>query len=375
MFEDNPNWVLVVDDNDRNLMVLQSILEKASIPCKTISSGKEALLLAMQSPPSLVLLDIMMPEMDGITVCKKLKEIELTRAIPVIFISALTSKEDVLLGFEAGGVDYITKPFHKEEVLARVKAHLTIIRQKRELQETNQKLEEAIATKDRLFSIISHDLIGPVVNINNVLNIAVNQSMEKELLKEFLRDALAANTSTLDLLKNLLAWAKNQRNEINFNPHNIDVSIIINDNLNLLKGLWTEKKLTIINHIQSPMMCFADENMLTIIFRNLISNAIKYSYEGGKIEIYCTEIEQNKIKFCIKDEGIGIEPKNLHRILNRYEHFTTPGTNYEKGHGLGLTLVQDFVSAHKGLLEIETEPGKGSRFCFSIPKNLSDFPH
>ncbi|MDK2908676.1 MAG: two-component system, sensor histidine kinase and response regulator [Bacteroidales bacterium] len=375
MFEDNPNWVLVVDDNDRNLMVLQSILEKVSIPCKTSTSGKEALLLAMQSPPALVLLDIMMPEMDGITVCKKLKEIEHTRDIPVIFISALTSKEDVLQGFEAGGVDYITKPFHKEEVLARVKAHLTIIRQKRELQETNQKLKEAIATKDRLFSIISHDLIGPVVNINNVLNIAVNQPMEKELLIEFLRDALAANTSTLDLLKNLLAWAKNQRNEINFNPHNIDVSIIIDDNLNLLKGLWTEKKLTVINHIQSPMMCFADENMLTIIFRNLISNAIKYSYEGGKIEICCTETEQNKIKFCVIDEGTGIEPENLQRILNRYEHFTTLGTHYEKGHGLGLTLVQDFVTAHKGILEIETEPGRGSRFCFSIPKNLSDFPH
>jgi len=375
MFEDNPNWVLVVDDNDRNLMVLQSILEKVSIPCKTSTSGKEALLLAMQTPPALVLLDIMMPEMDGITVCKKFKEIEHTRDIPVIFISALTSKEDVLQGFEAGGVDYITKPFHKEEVLARVKAHLTIIRQKRELQETNQKLKEAIATKDRLFSIISHDLIGPVVNINNVLNIAVNQPMEKELLIEFLRDALAANTSTLDLLKNLLAWAKNQRNEINFNPHNIDVSIIIDDNLNLLKGLWTEKKLTVINHIKSPMMCFADENMLTIIFRNLISNAIKYSYEGGKIEIFCTETDQNKIKFCVIDEGTGIEPENLQRILNRYEHFSTPGTNYEKGHGLGLTLVQDFVSAHKGILEIETEPGRGSRFCFSIPKNLSDFPH
>lgn len=375
MIEDNSMWVLVVDDNDRNLMVLQSILERASIPCKTTPSGQEALLLAMQAPPSLVLLDIMMPEMDGITVCKRLKEIEYTRDIPVIFISALTSKEDVLLGFEAGGVDYITKPFHKEEVLARVKAHLTIIRQKRELQETNQKLKEAIATKDRLFSIISHDLIGPVVNINNVLNIAVNQPMEKEMMIDFLRDALAANTSTLELLKNLLAWAKNQRNEINFNPHNIDISIIINDNLNLLKGLWAEKKLSIINHIKSPMICFADENMLTIIFRNLISNAIKYSYEGGKIEIFSSETENNKIKFCIKDEGTGIEPDNLYRILNRYEHFTTPGTNYEKGHGLGLTLVQDFVTAHQGTLEVKSEPGKGSLFCFSIPKNLSDFPH
>ncbi len=375
MIENNSQWVLVVDDNERNLMVLQNILEKASIPCKTTLSGQEALLLAMQAPPSLVLLDIMMPEMDGITVCRKLKETKLTHDIPIIFISALTSKEDVLQGFEAGGVDYITKPFHKEEVLARVKAHLTIVSQKRELQEINQKLSEALATKNRLFSIISHDLMGPIVNINNVLNIAVNQPMEQETLIDFLKDALTANTSTLELLRNLLAWAKNQRNEINFNPHNIDVSIIINDNIKLLKGFWTEKKLHIVNHVKDPIICFADENMLTIIFRNLISNAIKYSYEGGKIEIFYSETKNEKIKFCVKDEGMGISSENLQKILNRFEHFSTPGTNYEKGHGLGLTLVQDFVNAHKGTLEIESEPGKGSLFCFSIPQNLSDFPH
>ncbi|MGC8865044.1 MAG: hybrid sensor histidine kinase/response regulator [Bacteroidales bacterium] len=375
MIEENTMWVLAVDDNDKNLMVLQSILERASIPCKSTTSGEEALLLALQSPPSLILLDIMMPEMDGITVCKKLKENDNTRDIPVIFISALTSKEDVLMGFEAGGVDYITKPFHKEEVLARVKAHLTIIRQRKELQQTNQRLKEALATKDRLFSIISHDLIGPVVNINNVLSLAVNQPMEKEVLLDFLKDALLANTSTLELLKNLLAWAKNQRNEINFNPHNIDVSIIINDNIKLLKGLWSEKKLEVINHVKSPTICFADENMLTIIFRNLFSNAIKYSYPGGKIEIYSSNSNNNQIKFCVKDEGVGILPEDLPRILNRYEQYSTPGTNYEKGHGLGLTLVQDFLQAHQGTLEVQSQPGQGSLFCFTLPQNLSDFPH
>ncbi|HQQ01729.1 MAG TPA: hybrid sensor histidine kinase/response regulator [Bacteroidales bacterium] len=374
MIKNPSNWVLIVDDNENNLVYLQNILQRADISCKTTTQGKECLNLCMNDPPSLILLDVMMPEMNGYEVCKRLKESEITRDIPVIFISALISKEDILKGFEMGGVDYITKPFHKEEVLARVKAHLTIVTQQKKLELTNRELKEALAVRDRLFSIISHDLIGPILNIENALKLLMEERLSDEERFDFLQESLNAASSTLDLLKNLLSWAKNQIEGIDYNPHNVDVSIIIGDILNLFQRMQKEKKIDIINHIQESLICFADENMLHLIFRNLISNALKYSYEGGKIEILHHN-ERDSMVFEIMDKGKGIATEEVEKILDPIQFYSTPGTAYEKGHGLGLRLCKEFIEIHGGELKIISEPGKGSIFRFSIPQNLTNLKH
>ncbi|HAW58193.1 MAG TPA: hypothetical protein DCX03_04125 [Bacteroidales bacterium] len=374
MIKNPSNWVLIVDDNENNLVYLQNILQRADISCKTTTQGKECLNLCMNDPPSLILLDVMMPEMNGYEVCKRLKESEITRDIPVIFISALISKEDILKGFEMGGVDYITKPFHKEEVLARVKAHLTIVTQQKKLELMNRELKEALAVRDRLFSIISHDLIGPILNIENALKLLIEERLSVEERFDFLQESLNAASSTLDLLKNLLSWAKNQIEGIDYNPHNVDVSIIIGDILNLFQRMQKEKKIDIINHIQESLICFADENMLHLIFRNLISNALKYSYEGGKIEILHHN-ERDSMVFEIMDKGKGIATEEVEKILDPIQFYSTPGTAYEKGHGLGLRLCKEFIEIHGGELKIISEPGKGSIFRFSIPQNLTNLKH
>lgn len=374
MIKNPSNWVLIVDDNENNLVYLQNILQRADISCKTTTQGKECLNLCMNDPPSLILLDVMMPEMNGYEVCKRLKESEITRDIPVIFISALISKEDILKGFEVGGVDYITKPFHKEEVLARVKAHLTIVTQQKKLELMNRELKEALAVRDRLFSIISHDLIGPILNIENALKLLIEERLSVEERFDFLQESLNAASSTLDLLKNLLSWAKNQIEGIDYNPHNVDVSIIIGDILNLFQRMQKEKKIDIINHIQESLICFADENMLHLIFRNLISNALKYSYEGGKIEILHHN-ERDSMVFEIMDKGKGIATEEVEKILDPIQFYSTPGTAYEKGHGLGLRLCKEFIEIHGGELKIISEPGKGSIFRFSIPQNLTNLKH
>lgn len=374
MIKNPSNWVLIVDDNENNLVYLQNILQRADISCKTTTQGKECLNLCMNDPPSLILLDVMMPEMNGYEVCKRLKESEITRDIPVIFISALISKEDILKGFEVGGVDYITKPFHKEEVLARVKAHLTIVTQQKKLELMNRELKEALAVRDRLFSIISHDLIGPILNIENALKLLMEERLSDEERFDFFQESLNAASSTLDLLKNLLSWAKNQIEGIDYNPHNVDVSIIIGDILNLFQRMQKEKKIDIINHIQESLICFADENMLHLIFRNLISNALKYSYEGGKIEILHHN-EGDSMVFEIMDKGKGIANEEVEKILDPIQFYSTPGTAYEKGHGLGLRLCKEFIEIHGGELKIISEPGKGSIFRFSIPQNLTNLKH
>jgi two-component system sensor histidine kinase/response regulator len=371
---DNNARVMLVDDNEKNIVVLQSFLNRAGISSFSVTSGQEAIRLARELHPELILLDIMMPETDGYTVCETLKNDPQTRDISIIFISALNSKEDIIHGFELGGIDYITKPFNKEEVLARVKTHLTLKSQQKQLEQANTLLREALATKDRLFSIISHDLMGPIVNISNVMKLLIDSELPRPEQLEFLNGALSSNASTLELLKNLLSWAKSQRNEIRFNPHNIDVSIIINDNIKLMQGIMSEKKIYTANRIRQTLMCFADENMLTLVFRNLLSNAIKYSHPQSTIEIYHQE-EDDWMTFCVRDNGVGIAPDNIRLILDAGEHFTTPGTAYEKGHGLGLTLCKEFVEMHGGKLIIESEPENGSLICFSIPKHLTDFKH
>jgi two-component system sensor histidine kinase/response regulator len=361
-----PPVILIVDDNQRNLMVLGAMLRKLNAEITEAQSGQEALGIIEKSIPDLILLDIMMPRMDGLEVCAIIKSNPLYKDIAIIFISALDSTTDKIRGLEAGGVDYITKPFQKEEVLARVKTHLTVQYQQKALEKANKDLRLANATKDRLFSIIAHDLLGNVSNVSNVLKLLTEMVISPIEQQEFLHAASGTIKNTHSLLKNLLFWAKSQRNEIDYNPHNINVSIVVNDNIALMKSQIKEKHLVVNNHIPEGYICFADENMLSTIFRNLISNAIKYSFEKGTINITYTETNEDFL-FCVEDTGIGIPDENLPMIFDTYSSFSTPGTNYEKGTGLGLILCKEFVEKQGGKIWVESQPEKGSRFSFTIP--------
>jgi len=364
--EQNAPIILMVDDHPRNLQVLGAILKKHEYSIAVARSGIQALEFTETVIPDLILLDVMMPQMDGFEACRRLKADERTRDIPIIFVTALDTPQDKLRGFQEGGVDYITKPFHQDEVLARVKAHTTIRLQQKELLEKNRLLEEAIQTKNRLFSIIAHDLLGPVSNVTEVLKLLAQGIFSPEDQTDFTQGALKSSQQTLLLLKNLLFWAKNQRREIDFTPHLINLHILLTDNLNLLEGLAREKKIKITMHCDPNLSSFADENMLTTIVRNLLSNAIKYTGEGGNITLSGRETGRGT-EIVVEDDGIGINPESIKQILDPLVHYSTPGTQYEKGTGLGVSLCVDFVRRHGGDLEIESTPEKGSRFIVLLP--------
>lgn len=358
--------ILMVDDHPRNLQVLGAILRKHEYSIAVARSGKDALDFTTTLIPDLILLDVMMPEMDGFEVCHRLKAQPETQDIPIIFVTALDTPQDKLRGFQEGGVDYITKPFHQDEVLARVKAHTTIRMQQKELLEKNRLLEEANQTKNRLFSIIAHDLLGPVSNVTEVLKLLSQGILGPDDQLDFTMGALKSSQQTLLLLKNLLFWAKNQRSEIDFHPHLINLHILLHDNISLFEGMAKEKKLRFELHCEQGITCFADENMLTTITRNLLSNAIKYTPEGGWVNITAQTLDQ-MTEIVVEDNGIGIDREDIDRILDPLVHFSTPGTNYEKGTGLGISLCVDFIRRHGGDLTIESEPGHGSRFVATIP--------
>lgn len=366
--------ILIVDDNERNLQILEAMLKKIQAKVYTALSGKLALEMVMDINPDLILLDIMMPTMDGFEVCRSIKLNQDYQDIPIIFISALDSHNDKIKGFQSGAIDYVTKPFNVEEVLSRVKVHLLIRSQQQELEQTNQRLREALGTKDRLFSIIAHDLQGPLANLQNVLKLLSQMSLTEAQRLDFLNEALDTAGNTQTLLRNLLFWAKSQRNEIDFKPHNIFIAIIIDDSIKLLNSLAREKNIKISTNIPADLVCFADENMLNIIVRNLLTNAIKFSNKNSSIRIEYTNTEA-ELQIHVVDQGVGIPADKLSCLFNAATHFSTHGTNYEKGTGLGLLICREFIEKHHGRIWLESEEGTGSSFSFSIPHYITDFTH
>jgi len=207
------NRILIVDDQAQNLQVLAATLSKLEVKTVAATSGKQVLAVAFNNPPDLILLDIMMPEVDGYQVCKELKENELTKDIPIIFITAKTQTEDIVQAFEYGAVDYITKPFNHTELLKRVTLQLQLKKYRDDIKQKNAELEQLNATKDKLFSIIAHDLRGPMGNLRNVLDLLVDSNSdisadERERFLVLLRDT---TTQTYYLLENLLSWSLSQR--------------------------------------------------------------------------------------------------------------------------------------------------------------------
>lgn len=237
-----------------------------------------------------------------------------------------------------------------------------------ELNKSEQKLKELNATKDKLFSIIGHDLRGPIGGFKTLIELLISgyDLSDSKNLMDILQIIHKTANSTYDLLENLLAWAKSQRNEILFAPEKIklkEITLLTND---LFAELSKNKHINIIYDVPEDTMIFADKNMLMTVLRNLISNAIKFTPNGKQIRVIADKNDKEHI-ITIKDEGTGIKPENLTKLFKNTEHLSTFGTNGEKGSGLGLLLCKDFIEKHKGRIWVESELGKGSAFIFTLP--------
>lgn len=368
MPSDSAPTVLIVDDNAQNLQVLANILRERRYRVATARDGFKALDFISRRKPDLILLDIMMPGMDGFAVCRQLKSDDASRDIPVLFISALSETDDKLKGFEAGGQDYITKPFQKEEVFARVNAHLNLKRAQEATRAANTALTKANATKDKLFSIISHDLRAPLGGLLNSLELLTRKwdTLPDGTKKEILTDLHGSVEGAYDLLENLLCWANAQRGKIDFQPENLPLRQIVDNNLRVFSGAAREKSIRMETAIDPELQVFADVNMAMGVLRNLIANAVKFTPEGGRIEVIAEE-EEAAVAVSVADTGVGIHPETLPRLFQLDEHFTTPGTRNEKGSGLGLLLCREFVERNGGRIWARPRRDRGSVFTFTLP--------
>ncbi len=359
--------IFIIDDDIDNLNVLIDFLDKSNYRTFVATNGYDAIEQISYKKPDLILMDVMMPGIDGFETCCRIKEKDEFKEIPVIFMTALSETVNKLKGFEVGGSDYITKPFQIEEVLARINAHLTIKNLQIQLKKKNEELEALNASKDKFFSILAHDLKNPMVVFLSYSQILDKiENMEPEKLKIFTKQFHESARNLVALLENLLTWSRIQRGMIDCSPAHINVNNIISWNIKLLAPNAEQKKITIKNNILNESLVFADENMLNTIVRNLLSNAIKFTDNNGTVEIDC-KLTDNSAEISVSDTGIGIPEEILPNLFHIDVRSQQAGTAGEKGTGLGLILCKEFIDKHDGKISVESNAGKGTKVTFTLP--------
>ncbi|MDR0962277.1 MAG: hybrid sensor histidine kinase/response regulator [Mediterranea sp.] len=361
--------ILIVDDVMSNVLLLKVLLTNEKFKIATASNGQQALDYMDKNPVDLVLLDVMMPGMDGFQVSEKMKANPATAEIPVIFLTALNSTSDIVKGFQAGASDFISKPFNKEELLIRVMHQISLIAATRLLAKQNDELKRTISGRDKLYSVIAHDLRSPIGSIKMVLNmLLLNLPADKigEEMYELLTSANHTTEEVFALLDNLLKWTKSQIGNLNAVQQVIDVSEVVDGVVELFTFVSSLKKINIELQKTEGLLVFADVDMLKTVTRNLISNAIKYSDENTKI-IISEKKEGNMAVVSVQDFGCGISEEGQKKLLHTDTHFSTFGTHNEEGSGLGLLLCKEFVARNDGKLWFESKEGVGSTFYFSVP--------
>jgi two-component system sensor histidine kinase/response regulator len=366
--------VLIVDDVPENIQVLVHLLNEKGLKVNYAESGIKALKAIKNNIPDLILLDISMPGMDGFEVCEKLKKDPLTAHIPVIFLTAKVDQQDVINGLDKGAVDYVTKPFNAIELLKRIFTHLELKYNRDLITTQNEELSRLNEVKNQLFSVISHDMKNL---FNNIL--FGTESLEKEIeyfdKKEVVQMAGMIHDSArraFSLLQNLLDWSRSQMQSIKINPMPAEIVILVNQTISLFKPTARKKDVSIdVETEGSIFQAYTDLEMVNAVLRNLLSNAIKYSHPGGKIDIFVKELPQS-VEVKVTDYGVGMTSGQIARLKDAGQaSYSTPGTHNERGSGLGMLLIRDFVEKNKGVFDFNSKEGEGSSFWFSLPKKAA----
>jgi signal transduction histidine kinase len=396
--------VLLVDDNENNLLSMEVVLEKEKYAFYKATSGREALrILLKEEDFSLILLDVKMPIMDGYETASLIYERDKLRQIPIIFITAHDYEEAaVFKGYQAGAVDFIRKPFNpemlrskvavftdlykKNQLLKRQEEKLQAINQDLlllnqgleqrvlertiELEGLNQELKALNLSKDKFLSVISHDLRNPLTSL---LASSENLSRDAEKLQPgqirmFAGIINRTSHKILDQLNELVEWAKEQRDKTNFKPQDLHLRQCVNESLDLLRENAQHKEIFLENQIDDDLYIHADVLMFRSILQNLVTNAIKYTPADGGSIVVTARPTDGMIELCIQDKGVGMSEKTREMLFGQISAASLLGTSKEKGTGLGLLLVKDFVTIHGGTIRVESELNKGTCFLFTMPQ-------
>jgi two-component system sensor histidine kinase/response regulator len=360
--------ILIVDDVVSNVLLLKILLTNEKFQVCTANCGNMCIEQAKAEHPDLILLDVMMPDINGFDTATILKKDPELKEIPIIFLTALNNPSDLVHGFQVGASDFLTKPFNKEELVIRVMHQITVVAAKRIIEKQNRELLATISNRDKMYSVIAHDLRSPMASIRMVLNLVVSavsaDTVGPELF-ELLDKANRESEEVHDLLDNLLKWTKSQTGRLNVVLQDLDLNDIIPGVVDIFEMIAATKKITLkLEAPKEPLIVRADNDMLKTVVRNFMSNAIKFSPEESSIEIKMLR-EGDFAKISVCDHGVGIAADRVGTIFHKGE--TTYGTGGEEGSGLGLQLCQDFAIKNGGDVSVESVEGQGSTFSVLVP--------
>ncbi len=380
--------ILIVDDTPENLGVLFDYLNQVGFTVLVAQSGEDALELIGETVPDVILLDILMPGMDGFETCRKIKQMEKKADIPVFFVSSLSDTVDKVKGFEAGGVDYITKPVQHEEMLARISIHLHLHWLQKELEEKNAhlwqeiierkqaeaKAEAASRAKSEFLANMSHEIRTPMNAIMGFSEI-LDSRIEDPQLKHYLSLIRSAGRSLLGLINDILDLSKIEAGKMKLEYQPVSARVLFNEIAEIFSQKVAEKHLDFFIETDPflPESLFLDEIRMRQILFNLVGNAVKFTDSGYirmAVRILCVIENQNAVDlvFSVEDTGIGIPDDQKERVFGAFEQQAGQSSRYG-GTGLGLAITRRLVEMMNGSIAVQSIPGKGSVFTIHL-KNI-----
>ncbi|CAK8720867.1 MAG: Signal transduction histidine kinase [Candidatus Electronema aureum] len=362
--------LLIIDDIIDNLMLLGEAMSPA-YKIKVATSGKQGLELAVQEPlPDLILLDIMMPGMDGYEVCRRLKKDSRTKHIPVIFLSALDKESDELQGLDAGAVDFITKPFKLEIVRARISTQLELLKMRQQLQEARLRAEAASQSKSVFLANMSHEIRTPMSAIMGMTDLSLEKAVDSQQ-RSYLETVKLSADSLLSLINDILDFSKIEAGQMELDEHPFVLAEAVEAAVRTVSVLSQEKGLDIFVDIAPSVPAMVDGDSLRFrqIILNLLSNAIKFSEKGPiRITVIPDKIgpETIAVRVAVIDRGIGVKADKISSIFSAFSQEDSSVSRKFGGTGLGLAICRQLCELMDGTISVQSEQGKGATFTFVV---------
>ena len=366
---------LIVDDDPIGARLVRKHLQHAGHDVVIRADGQSGLDRALADPPDLVILDVMMPGLDGFEVCRALRAVEATRDLPIIFLSARSDLRDRVAGLDQGAVDYLVKPFEPEELLARVRIALRTRRLQDELRRANAELRAADQNRRELVSMLAHDIRGLLGAVSSAVELARAdlEELPSRDAHRFLGIAERNTTELVELATNLLDSYRLDEGRLRPRLGPVDLADVAEDVVDRLAGQARHRdvRVVVVGHPVDGAM--GDRDVLSRVLLNLVSNAVKFSPPGGTITI---DLESGLTApggtagsvVSVRDEGPGIALADRARLFERFTPLALPNGNRPVGSGLGLAFCRKVMDLIGGEIWVESEPGRGSTFTFVLPQ-------
>ena len=376
----NPLLILIVDDDAQNLKLLNAALSEAGYGVAVANGGAVCFKVLEKRHPDLILCDVIMPEIDGYEVCRRLKASPEHRDTPLIFLTSRTDTEDLLRGFEVGAVDYVTKPFNKAELLARVRTHTelkqardTILENSRQLESLNQRLKTLDAEKNHFLGIVAHDLKNPLTTIMMSAEMVEDRAdkVSEEQLVDYMQ-MIQRNASRIrTIIMNLLDVNRIESGKLAVDLKPFDLRDFIARLLDQYRDKAERKQIRM--HLEAPqetVLLVSDENIVYQIGDNLLSNALKYSPPDRHVFV-SVRAESDSVSFSIRDQGPGFTAEDKQKLFEKFARLSAQPTAGESSTGLGLSIVKRLCELLAGDIHCESEPNEGTTFTVTLPRAVN----